>query len=159
MQMWSREMFLHAPEIEIKHPISRAVARIAMAVPLILKLLDLQKVIVPEVDHSAIKSQLENVRRLDMLMISRLKATINNMDDLTKGRDAIKEIKSILLKLADMLPNQDAKLTPKGLIHDAISNDINWALKQFDKKINDLIEENPALAATESHPNLTRRLH
>jgi hypothetical protein len=152
-------MFLHAPGIEIKHPVSKAVARVTMAVPLILKLLDLQKVIIPEVERSTIKSQLEDIRGLDMLMISRLTATTNNMDNLTKGRDAIKEIKSNLLKLVDILPNQDAKLTPKGLIHDAIANDINWALKQFDKKINELVEENPALASSESHPNLTHRLH
>lgn len=149
-------------EVETKHPISKAVGKVVIAVPLIIKLLELQNVTLQESELSKIKNNLEDLRSLDMLMVTRLDAKTENMDGLTKGRSAIEEIKQTLIRFANSLPPQDAKLTPSGLIHDGIVKDIDWSLKQFDKKIKELIRENPALSSgpnTDTRPHLTPGLH
>src|SRR5688572_3383510 len=70
-------------EDEIKHPISKAVGRVVIAVPLILKLLELQKVVLPEEASNKIKTLMANLRSLDMLMVARLEATSENIAGLT----------------------------------------------------------------------------
>jgi hypothetical protein len=155
---------------ETKHPISKVVGRVVIAVPLILKLLELQKVVLPENEVSKIKALLTELRSLDMLMVSRLEATSENMAGLTKGRDVINGIKDTLVNLASKLPTKDNKqpqepnpdeivvdIEPKVLIQDAIEIDIGWPLGQFGKKIKELESENPALADQE--PHLTPKLH
>lgn len=126
-------------------PISKTVGNVVIAVPLILELLKLQKIVISTADITAINDGLQKLHSLDGIMITRLKATPDNINSLTQGSDLIASIIGKLQTYIAMMPDQGDQLTPKGIIEAAMEKDIVGAQEQFKKKIRDLeAESSPA---------------
>lgn len=121
----------------VKFPISAAIAKVAIAARLVLKLLELQQVTIAETDKDIISEQLKKLGAIDLLMIACITPTQDNISDLNKGIDLIGDIKSTLQRLIKPLPDQSDILTARGIIKDAI-NDMDSSIKQIEKKISGL---------------------